>query len=90
MQGIVNFLVEKMENAARNGFIAGLENEKRGKTLCISFETKTAFTRCRHILKTMKNVTVAKFEPAFTRCRNNLKTFGNLPVKSSLQDFDAK
>ena len=51
---------------------------------------KTAFTRCRHILKTMKNVTVAKFELAFTRCRNNLKTVGNLPVKSSLQDFDAK
>ena len=38
----------------------------------------------------MKNVTVAKFELAFTRCRNNLKTVGNLPVKSSLQDFDAK
>ena len=46
--------------------------------------------RCRHILKTMKNFTVAKFEPAFTRCRNNLKTVGNSPVKSSLQDFDAK
>ena len=53
-------------------------------------KTKTAFTRCRHILKTMKNVTVAKFELAFTRCRNNLKTVGNLLVKSSLQDFDAK
>ena len=52
-------------------------------------EAKTAFTRCRHILKTMKNVTVAKFELAFTRCRNNLKTVRNLPVKSSLQDFDA-
>ena len=51
--------------------------------------SKTAFTRCRHILKTMKNVTVAKFELAFTRCRNNLKTVRNLPVKSSLQDFDA-
>ena len=38
----------------------------------------------------MKNVTVAKFELAFTRCRNNLKTVGNLPVKSSLQHFDAK
>ena len=38
----------------------------------------------------MKNMTVAKFELAFTRCRNNLKTVGNLPVKSSLQDFDAK
>ena len=53
-------------------------------------QNKTAFTRCRHILKTMKNVTAAKFELAFTRCRNNLKTVGNLPVKSSLQDFDAK
>ena len=51
---------------------------------------KTAFTRCRHILKTMKNVTVATFELAFTRCRNNSKTVRNLPVKSSLQDFDAK
>ena len=51
---------------------------------------KTAFTRCRHILKTMKNVTDAKFELAFTRCRNNFKTVQNLPVKSSLQDFDAK
>ena len=38
----------------------------------------------------MKNVTAAKFELAFTRCQNNLKTVGNLPVKSSLQDFDAK
>ena len=37
----------------------------------------------------MKNVTAAKFELAFTRCRNNLKTVRNLPVKSSLQDFDA-
>ena len=53
-------------------------------------ETQTAFTRCRHILKTMKNVTVAKFELAFTRCRNNLKTVGNLTVRNSLQDFDAK
>ena len=35
-------------------------------------------------------MTAAKFELAFTRCRNNLKTVGNLPVKSSLQDFDAK
>ena len=51
---------------------------------------KTAFTRCRHILKTVKNVTVAKFELAFTRCQNNLKTIGNLTVKNSLQDFDAK
>ena len=54
-----------------------------------SSQTKTAFTRCRHILKTMKNVTAAKLELAFTRCRNNLKTVGNLPIKSSLQDFDA-
>ena len=53
-------------------------------------QTWTAFTGCRHILKTMKNVTVAKFELAFTRCRNNLKTVGNLLVKSSLQDFDAE
>ena len=52
--------------------------------------SKTAFTRCRHILKTVKNVTVAKFELAFTGCRNNLKTVGNLTVTTSLQDFDAK
>ena len=51
---------------------------------------KTAFTRCRHILKTMKNVTAAKFELAFTRCRNNLKTVRDLTVRNSLQDFDAK
>ena len=51
--------------------------------------TKTAFTRCRHILKTVKNVTVAEFELAFTRCRNNLKTVGNLTVRISLQDSDA-
>ena len=50
---------------------------------------KTAFTRCRHILKTVKNVTVAKFELAFTRCRNNLKTVRNLTVRNSFQDFDA-
>ena len=43
---------------------------------------KTAFTRCRHILKTVKNVTVANFELAFTRYRNNLKTVGNLTVKT--------
>ena len=50
---------------------------------------KTAFTRCRHILKTVKNVTVAKFELAFTRCGNNLKTVRDLTVGNSLQDFDA-
>ena len=44
-------------------------------------EIKTAFTRCRRILKTVKNVTVAKFELAFTRYRHNLKTVGNLTVK---------
>ena len=42
------------------------------------------------MLKTVKNVTVAKFELAFTRCRNNLKMIRNLTVKNSLQDFDAK
>ena len=52
--------------------------------------TTTAFTRCRQILKTVKNVTAAKFEVAFTRYRNNLKTVGNLDGKNSLQDFDAK
>ena len=43
-----------------------------------------------HILKTMKNVTVAKFELAFTRCRKNLKTVRDLTVRNSLQYFDAK
>ena len=51
---------------------------------------KTAFTRCQHILKTVKNVTVAKYELAFTRCRNKLKAVRNLTVKNSLQVFDAK
>ena len=52
---------------------------------------KTAFTRCRHILKTVKNVTLAEFEPAFTRCRQNLKTVGNLTAINPLQapqEFD--
>ena len=51
--------------------------------------TETAFTQCRHILKTVKNVTVAEFELAFTRFRNNLKTVRDLTVRNSLQDFDA-
>ena len=46
------------------------------------FTSKTAFTRCRHILKTVKNVTVANFELAFTLYRHNLKTVGNLTVKT--------
>ena len=53
-------------------------------------QIQTAFTRCRHILKTVKNMTEAKFELAFTRCRNNLKMIGNLTVKNSLQGFDEK
>ena len=44
-------------------------------------DTKTAFTRCRHILKTVKNVTVAKFELAFTRYRQ--MPFQNVPVRVS-------
>ena len=52
-------------------------------------ESETALTRCRHILKTVKNVTVTEFELALTRCRNNLKTVRNLTVRNSLQDFDA-
>ena len=43
----------------------------------ITDPSKTAFTRCQHISKTVKNLTAAKFELAFTRCRNNLKTVGN-------------
>ena len=45
-------------------------------------KNKTAFTRCRHILKTVKKVTAAKFELAFTQYRHNLKTVGNLIVKT--------
>ena len=52
--------------------------------------SQAALTRCRHILKTVKNVKVAKFELAFTRCRNSLKTVGNLMLKNSLQGFDAE
>ena len=48
----------------------------------VIMQIKTAFTRCRHILNTMKKVTVAKFELAFTRCRHNLKTVGNLTIKT--------
>ena len=33
----------------------------------------TAFTGYRHILKTVKNVTVAKFEETFIRYQQNLK-----------------
>ena len=49
--------------------------------------TKTVFTRCRHILKTVKNVTVAKFELSFTRCRFHksivkICRFQNLPAKN--------
>ena len=76
----------KLRCSCRHGFVNSLVMTRSNKAL---IATKTAFTRCRHILKTMKNVTVAKFELAFTRCRNNLKTVRNLPVKSSLQDFDA-
>ena len=49
--------------------------------------TKTASTRCRHILKTVKNVTVAKFELVFTRYRQNLKTVGNLTAINPLQAY---
>ena len=52
--------------------------------------SKTAFTRCRHNLKTVKNVTATKFELAFTRCRHNLKTVGKIDSKKSFLDFDAK
>ena len=49
--------------------------------VCLVY-TKTAFTSCRHILKTVKKVTAAKFELAFTRYRHNLKTVGKLTVKT--------
>ena len=49
----------------------------------------TAFTRCRHILKTVKNVMVAEFELVITRCRDNFKTVRDLIVRNSFQDFDA-
>ena len=52
--------------------------------------TKTA--RCWHILKTVKNVTVVKFELPFTPYRHNLKMMENPTVTNSvqsLQEFDA-
>ena len=45
---------------------------------------KTAFARCRHILKTVKNVTATKLELAFTRYRNNLKTVGTAKLVATL------
>ena len=48
------------------------------------------FTRCRNILKTVKNVTVAKFELAFTRCRKNLKTVRKLTVKTRCKTLTAR
>ena len=42
--------------------------------------SETAFTRCRHILRTVKTMTVTKFELAFTRYRHNWKTIENLTV----------
>ena len=54
------------------------------------FVIQTAFTRCRYILKTVKNVTAAKFELAFTRCRHNLKTVGKLIVKTRSWTFMLK
>ena len=53
-------------------------------------KSKTAFTRCRHILKTVKNVTDAKLELVFTRCRNNFENGRKLDGKKSLQEFDVK
>ena len=50
-------------------------------------------TRCWHILKTAKNVTVVKFEVAFTRYRHNMKTIENSMAINSVQsvlELDAK
>ena len=62
----------------------GVKNEKN-----LQYLYYVTFTRHQHLLKTVKNLTEAKFELAFTRCRDNLKTVGNLTVKDSLQGFDA-
>ena len=51
--------------------------------------TEAALTRCRHILKAVKNVMAAKFELTFKQCWENLKIIGHLTVNNSLQDFDA-
>ena len=51
---------------------------------------KTTFTQWWHILKTVKNVTVAKFELAFTWWQNNLNAVLDTTVINSLQGFDAK
>ena len=65
-----------------------IECKRKGQVFHCSI-TKTAFTRCQDILKTVKNVTVAEFELVFTPCRNNLKTVQDLTVRNSLQDLDA-
>ena len=81
-------LIECLE---RNfGFFALIRHRKFLISLLFHYENPkktlnvlTAFSRCRHILKTVKNVTVVRFGLAFTRCWNNLKTVRNLMVKNS-------
>ena len=42
------------------------------------------------LLKTVKNVMVAKLKQSFKRFRNNLTTVGNLTIKTLLTGFAAK
>ena len=49
--------------------------------------TENAFTQCGDSLKTVKNVTVAKFELDFKRCRHNLTTTEDSTVTSSVQSL---
>ena len=50
-----------------------------------------AFRRCRAILKTVKNMTVAKFEQAFTQYHHNLKTIEQFTIaEPGTQGNDSK
>ena len=47
-------------------FLRSLSGVRLKLMLLYKTEIKTAFRRCRHILKTVKNVAVAKLELAFS------------------------
>ena len=59
----------------------------------LSDESKTAFTRCCHILKTVQNVMIVQFGLTFKRYGQNFKTIESSTVTNTaqfLQEFDAK
>ena len=53
-------------------------NAKATVTSELKTKTETTLTRCRHILKTVKNVMLAYFELALTQYRDDLKTIGRI------------